>query len=330
MVLVKNNLLANTTPSARSEVPSRFYLIAQPPLLGRGGVGSRYTSAMRPLTLVVHGGAGTIRPEVEAAARAGVERALAKAWAILVAGGTAMDACEQAVVELEDDPVFDAGVGAHLNRDGYAQLDAILMNGATLQSGAVAAVERIRNPIRLARRILDVSPHSLLVGSGAERFATENGMALCDPAELVTAYQRERWTAKIAEGTPHGTVGAVALDAAGNLCAATSTGGTFFKYPGRVGDSPLIGCGCYADNEAAAVSCTGHGESIMKIVMAKTASDFVAAGQDAQSAAEAAVKMLTRRTAGTGGLIIVDRAGRPGAAFSTPQMTWAAKTSAVG
>ncbi|HET9218251.1 MAG TPA: isoaspartyl peptidase/L-asparaginase [Terriglobia bacterium] len=282
---------------------------------------------MRHLTLLVHGGAGTIRPEVETAAGAGAERALAKGWAILEAGGQAIDACEQAVIELEDDPVFDAGVGAHLNRDGYAQLDAILMDGHALQSGAVAAVERIRNPIRLARRILEKGQHSFLVGAGAEQFAVENGIPFCDPAELITPYQRRRWTDKVAETPLHGTVGAVAIDASGNLCAATSTGGTFFKHPGRVGDSPLIGCGCYADNETAAVSCTGHGESIMKIVMAKAAADFVAAGHDAQSAADAVVKLLTRRTSGTGGLIIVDRDGRAGAAFSTPHMTWAMKTS---
>jgi beta-aspartyl-peptidase (threonine type) len=281
---------------------------------------------MRDLTLVVHGGAGTIRQEVEAAARAGVERALAKGWAILEGGGTAMDACELAILELEDDPVFDAGLGAHLNREGYAQLDAIVMDGATLQSGAVAAVERLRNPIRLARRILQKGEHSLLVGAGAEQFALESGIQLCNPAELITPYERQRWSAKAAEQQAHGTVGAVAIDAAGNLCAATSTGGTFFKHPGRVGDSPLIGCGCYADNESAAVSCTGHGESIMKILMAKSAADFVAAGQDPQSAADAAVKLLSRRTSGAGGLIIVDREGRFGASFSTPHMTWAAKT----
>ena len=284
---------------------------------------------MRGLTLIVHGGAGTLRQDIEQAARDGVERALVRGWAILEAGRPAMDACEESIVELENDPVFDAGTGAHLNRDGNPQLDAILMDGATLQSGAAGAVERIRNPIRLARRILEKGQHSFLVGAGAEQFAVESGMPLCDPAELVTPFERQRWTARSAESGPHGTVGAVAIDAAGNLCAGTSTGGTFFKHPGRVGDSPLIGCGCYADNEAAAVSCTGHGESIMKIVMAKTASDFVAAGYEAQAAADAAVKLLSRRTGGAGGLIIIDRAGRFGASFSTPHMTWAAKTTGV-
>jgi len=282
---------------------------------------------MRGLTLIVHGGAGTLRPEIESAAREGVRRALAKGWSILEAGRSAIDACEEAIIEMENDPVFDAGTGAHLNRDGNAQLDAILMDGASLQSGAVGAVERIRNPIRLARRILEKGQHSFLVGEGAEQFAMEVGMPFCDPSELVTPYERQRWAARTAEPEPRGTVGAVAIDAAGNLCAGTSTGGTFFKHPGRIGDSPIIGCGCYADNETAAVSCTGHGESIMKIVMAKTAVDLVAGGHDAQSAADNAVMMLSRKTGGTGGLIIVDRAGRFGASFSTPHMTFAAKTT---
>jgi len=282
---------------------------------------------MRGLTLIVHGGAGNLRPEMEAPARAGVERALAKGWAVLEAGRPAIDACEEAVIELENDPVFDAGIGAHLNRDGYAQLDAIVMDGATLQSGAVGAVERIRNPIRLARRILEKGEHSFLVGAGAEQFAVESGIPLCDPAELITADALQRWSARAAESGRHGTVGSVALDLAGNLCAGTSTGGTFFKHPGRIGDSPIIGCGCYADNEAAGGSCTGHGESIMKIVMAKTASDLVAAGHEAQAAADAAVKLLSSRTQGAGGLIVVDYAGRFGASFSTPHMTWAAKTT---
>jgi len=285
---------------------------------------------MRRLTLIVHGGAGTLRPEIEQGAQAGVARALARGWAILEAGRPAMDACEEAIVELENDPVFDAGTGAHLNRDGNPQLDAILMDGASLQSGAVGAVERIRNPILLARRILEKGQHSFLVGPGAEQFAKEVGIPFCAPSELVTPYERERWLSRATESEPRGTVGAVAMDASGNLCAGTSTGGTFFKHPGRVGDSPLIGCGCYADNESAGVSCTGHGESIMKIVMAKAAADLVARGNEAQSAADAAVELLMRRTGGAGGIIVVDKEGRFGASFSTPNMSWAGKTTLLG
>jgi beta-aspartyl-peptidase (threonine type) len=283
---------------------------------------------MQVITLVIHGGAGTQRPEIAESARSGVERALAAGWTILESGGSAKDACEQAITLLEDDPVFDAGLGAYLNREGRAQLDAMLMDGASLKSGAVGAVERIRNPIKLARRILENSEHSFLTGAGAEQFAIQAGMPLCDPAELITPYEQQRWANKAAEGTVQGTVGAVALDAAGILCSGTSTGGTFFKHPGRIGDTPLVGCGGYADNESAAVSCTGHGESIMKVVLAKTAADFVAAGHPAQAAADAAIRVLSRKTAGSGGLILVDRTGRYGAAFSTPHMTWVAKTTA--
>jgi beta-aspartyl-peptidase (threonine type) len=278
------------------------------------------------IALVVHGGAGTIRPEVEDASKAGMERALARGWAILQSGGSGLDACEQAIVELEDDPAFNAGVGSHLNREGKAQLDAILMDGAALRAGAVAAVERIRNPIRLARLVLERGEPVLLAGAGAEAFAQECGIPLCDPADLVTPGEYERWRNR-ANSFHLGTVGAVALDSAGNLYAGTSTGGIFLKHPGRVGDSPLIGCGCFADNESAAVSCTGKGELIMKVVMAKSAADFVAAGQHPQAAAEAALNLLERKTGGKAGLILVDRAGRIGVSFSTPHMSWQGTSS---
>jgi beta-aspartyl-peptidase (threonine type) len=282
---------------------------------------------MHGLTLVVHGGAGTLRPGNEEASKQGIERALAAGWKVLESGASSLDACVCAIRLLEDDSAFDAGYGAYLNRDGRVELDAILMDGATLKSGAVAAIERVRNPILLARRILDHSEHSLLAAAGAEQFARDQGMELCDPAELVTPRERERWAEKSSEVLSQGTVGAVARDATGRLCAGTSTGGTFFKHPGRIGDTPLIGCGCYADNHTAAVSCTGHGESIMKIVMAKAAADFVATGLDAQAAAEKAVKLLADRASGSGGLIVVDSQGRAGVSFSTPHMSWAAKTA---
>jgi beta-aspartyl-peptidase (threonine type) len=240
-----------------------------------------------------------------------------------------MDACEEAIVEMEDDPVFNAGVGSRLNRDGKAQLDAILMDGATLKAGAVAVVERVRNPIRLARQVLEKSEHLLLGGPGAEAFALEHGMPLCDPTDLVTEDQLLRWRRHdepSGEGPYLGTVGAVALDLSGNLCAGTSTGGTSRKHPGRIGDSPLVGCGCFADNQSAAISCTGHGESIIKVVMAKTAADLVASGCSPQDAAEASVNLLSKRTAGEGGLIVVDRTGRIGVSFSTVHMSWAARS----
>jgi beta-aspartyl-peptidase (threonine type) len=263
-------------------------------------------------------------------------------------GGAAIDAVEAAIVALEDDPTFDAGVGSHLTRDGRVQLDAIMMDGKTLKAGAVAAVERIRNPIRLARRILEKSEHMMLVGAGAEQFATENGIPLCDPEELITEGERAAWSRCLEDshaaehhlGHEQGTVGAVALDSKGNLFAGTSTGGTCCKHSGRVGDSPLIGCGCYADSEWGGVSCTGHGEGIMKIVMAKMAVDLLSTPPDdpsalrpkpggsqaernlAQFVADACVRKLAHRVHTTGGIILLDRDGHPAGAFNTPAMAY--------
>lgn len=287
------------------------------------------------IALAVHGGAWDIPGEWVEACRAGVTRALDRGWRVLERGGSAMNAVEEAVVELENEPVFDAGLGSHLNRDGRAQLDAILMDGATLKAGAVAAVERIRNPITLASRVLEKSPHMMLVGPGAEQFAVEQRFNLCDPTELIVARESERWLRERGSGQPPGaalgdTVGAVALDAEENFAAGTSTGGTPCKYPGRVGDSPLIGCGCYADNRAGAVSCTGQGEAIMKIVMAKTVHGLLEAGEEPQAAAEKAVALLHERTQEHGGVILVGRKGRIGAAFNTSRMAYACRTSESG
>ncbi len=289
------------------------------------------TPQLRP-SLIVHGGAWTIPPEAASDCRAGCRRALDAGWKILQAGGSALDAAEAAVIVLEDDPVFDAGIGSHLNRDGRVQLDAIVMDGATLKAGAVAGVERVRNPIQLARRVLERSDHMMLAGAGAELFAVENGIPLCAPSDLVLERERQAWLRCASSeghksghhfGEHHGTVGAVAMDAAGHIIAATSTGGTCCKFPGRVGDSPLIGCGAYADAEAGGISCTGWGEAIMKIVMAKSAADFLRAGKSATEAAQAGVELLARRARGTGGLILLDRHGRPGLAFNTPNMAYA-------
>ena len=283
-------------------------------------------------SLIVHGGAWDIPDAAVTDCRSGIERALKAGREILVKGGPALDAIEAAVAVLEDDVVFDAGIGSHLNRDGCVQLDAIIMNGATLKSGAVAAVERVKNPIHLVRKVLDSSQHMLLAAAGAELFAQENGISLCDPSELIIDRERAAWL-RCREGShkaqfhfehnhQHGTVGAVARDSRGQLAAATSTGGTCCKFPGRIGDAPLIGCGCYADNEAGAVSCTGHGEAIMKIVMAKTAADLLRTGTSADAAANECVQLLARRTQSTGGLILLDRDGDPGAAFNTPSMAY--------
>jgi len=289
------------------------------------------------LALAVHGGAWHIPEDAAEACRRGCARALERGWAVLERGGSALEACEAAILELEDEPVFDAGTGSHLNRDGRVQCDAILMDGATLKAGAIAGVERLRNPVKVARLVLERSEHMMLVGPGAEQFAVEMGVPLCNPSELVIAREVELWyknkhETDVSRGhftgdAQLGTVGAVALDARGSLAAGTSTGGTACKYPGRVGDSSLIGCGCYADNRSGAVSATGYGEAIMKVVMAKAASDFLAAGLAPQAAAEKAVALLAQRTDGKGGLILLDPAGGVGAAFSTPHMAYAFRTS---
>jgi beta-aspartyl-peptidase (threonine type) len=278
---------------------------------------------------MVHGGAWNIPAELEADCRAGCARALQTGWQILAQGGSAIDAVEAAIVVLEEDPVFDAGVGSHLNADGVVQMDAILMDGETLNAGAVAAVEHIRNPIRAARCILEKGPHILLAGTGAERFAAACGIPLCEPSELIVPREKQRWEALRKQGQlrttperPGSTVGAVARDAQGRIAAGTSTGGTFGKHPGRIGDSPLVGCGCYADSESAAASATGWGESIMKIVMAKMAVDLVRAGLSPAAAALRSVHRLAERVQGSGGLILLDRLGRIGAAFNTPHMVY--------
>lgn len=276
--------------------------------------------------LIVHGGAWDIPDAAVAACREGCRRALEAGWNALEKGGSAVDAVEAAIVVLEDDPIFDAGIGSHLNRDGVVQLDAILMRGDTLKAGAVSAVERVRNPIRLARAVMEKSEHMMLVGRGAEQFAEENGLPLCDPKELIVEREATAWR-HFRDGLRPlhklgGTVGAVAMDGAGLLAAGTSTGGTCCKFPGRVGDSSLIGCGCYADNHSGAAGCTGYGEAIMKIVMAKTATDLMLRGKSAQEAAHAAIRILAERTGDRAGLILIDTQGNIGFAHNTSRMAF--------
>ena len=286
---------------------------------------------MRP-SLIVHGGAWDIPDEAVEACKEGCLRALHAGWAVLANGGHALDAVEAAITVLEDDPVFDAGYGSHLNLDGFVECDAIVMDAATLKAGSVAGLRRIKNPIQAARAVLEKSAHMMLIGEGAEKFAFEQGIPLCDPLDLISAAEREAWercrvdshAAEHHRGHEQGTVGAVALDDQGRLFAATSTGGTCCKLPGRVGDSPLIGCGCYADGETGAVSSTGYGEAIMRVVLAKTACDFLRpAASTPARAAQAAMQLLAKRGRGTGGLILLDKNGNPGCAFNTPRMAYA-------
>jgi len=312
-------------------------------------------------TLLVHGGAWAIPSNAAAAHLAGVRNALESGYALLSRGASAVDAVEAAVTVLEDDPTFDAGCGSFLTSDGRVQLDALLMDGGRMKAGGVACVERLRNPIQAARLVLEKSQHVYFVGSGAEQFAHSHGMALIDNAELVLDRERERLahtklreaagltddtfsgpeagihpvlhddkspeTAAPAHLDSHDTVGAVALDAHGNLAAATSTGGTLNKTPGRVGDSSLIGCGCYADNLSAAVSLTGWGEPIMKLVLGKWATDRVAAGTAPEIAAREAIAYLYSRLGGHGGIILLGPNGRFGLAHNTPAMAWGLATN---
>jgi L-asparaginase / beta-aspartyl-peptidase len=297
--------------------------------------------------LVVHGGAWAMPDEMVGAHIRGVSNALAAGWRVLERGGSALDAVEEAVVIMEDDETFDAGRGSFLNREGKVQLDALIMDGSTLRAGGVGCVERLRNPIRAARKILSESPHVYFVGEGAEKFAAEHGVDLCRNEELIIPRELERlrkYQAAVAErdasqdgndlfaptghdaAISHDTVGAVALDRNRNLAAATSTGGTLNKAPGRLGDSSLIGCGCYADRESAAASTTGWGEPIMKLVLAKWTVDRIAAGNLPEWSAQEAMNYLKQRVNGHGGIIVLDPSGHIGIAHNTPRMAWAFKT----
>jgi beta-aspartyl-peptidase (threonine type) len=405
------------------------------------------TSPFRDPILLVHGGAWAIPGDAAEAHESGVRKALEAGFAILSRGGSAIDAVEAAVTVLEDDPTFDAGRGSFLTSDGRVQLDALLMDGGRMKAGGVACVERLRNPIKAARLVLEESPHVYFVGTGAEDFAAAHGMPLISNRELVLprevqrlALAQLRHAAGLADNTfsgledenashskeipahilhddkspetafrfhsllhndnpskafldqeknqsarkhesghdfsraenaqkgdgasarergkhesghdfsraenaekrdgalapgqkpsspghdSHDTVGAIALDGHGNLAAGTSTGGTLNKTPGRVGDSSLIGCGCYADNLSAAVSLTGWGEPIMKLVLGKWATDRVTAGTPPEIAAREAISYLYNRLGGHGGIILLGPDGRFGLAHNTPGMAWGLAT----
>lgn len=300
--------------------------------------------------LVIHGGAGTIlksqmTPEKEAAYQKSLNDALAKGAAILNNGGSALDAVEASVKTLEDNPLFNAGKGAVFTNDGKNELDAAIMNGKTLEAGSVAGVKTIKNPIGAARAVMEKSPHVMMTGEGAERFAQQQGIEIVDPSYFFT---EDRWKglqkAKLEDSTKmqmdhadtadkaglkqpgnkdykYGTVGAVALDQYGNLAAATSTGGMTNKKFGRVGDAPIIGAGTYANNKTVAISGTGWGEYFIRLVMAKTISDMMEFGHMKLKAA--ADEMIMKRLpalGGDGGLIAVDKKGNIAMPFCTDGM----------
>ncbi|HYX34879.1 MAG TPA: isoaspartyl peptidase/L-asparaginase [Oligoflexus sp.] len=296
----------------------------------------------------VHGGAWDIPQSLKEAHRAGVVAAYDYAVSRLQSGKDPMDTIVEVLGILEDDPVFDAGSGSFLNEHGVVELDAAVMEGAGLRAGAVAALGSFPNPSRIARAVMDCTDHVLLVGTGAEDFAMSQGFRKVDISVLVHEREITAHRAWLASGKPdaktffsnpetksrsgpepdrRGTVGVVlgVKNKTGHFClfSGTSTGGTPGKKAGRVGDVPLVGCGIYADNEGAAVSCTGWGEGLTRIVAAKSVSQRVTAGQHPQQAIEAVLQEMWRRTGGRGGIIAVDREGRCGAAFSTPDMAFA-------
>jgi beta-aspartyl-peptidase (threonine type) len=272
--------------------------------------------------IVVHGGAGDWNNTGESLveARRACEEAAAAGRAILARGGSALDAVEAAVNILEDCPVLDAGRGSYPNAEGFIEMDALIMDGRDLSLGAIAAIQRVRHPISLARRVMLDSGHHLLVGPGAELFADSIGFPRCDVSELLVSDSPATDSRPEPSAALGDTVGAVALDSHGNLAAATSTGGTRHKRPGRVGDSPLVGCGAYADNWTAGVSATGYGEALMRVVISKRVCDLVGTGLSAAAACAAAIRLLEERTGGDGGLIAVDARGQVGFAFNTRAM----------
>ncbi|TMD92313.1 MAG: hypothetical protein E6I76_17330 [Chloroflexi bacterium] len=264
--------------------------------------------------LIVHGGAGD-RPVAERPpTQAAVEAALEAGWAV-IAGG-ALAAAVAAVRLMEDAPLLNAGLGACLNADGVAELDAAVMLGDGLRAGAVGAVRDVRHPVDLAREVMEEGRHVLLVGEGASRFAAERGVERCDPEVFVAAR-------RAGEAAPSGdTVGAVARDSGGGLAVAVSTGGLAGKRPGRIGDSPLVGAGLYADADAGAACATGVGEGFIRTVLCHRAVERLASGA-AAAVAEECLELLARRAGGRGGLIVLGREGAPAAAWNTPHMAWA-------
>ena len=266
----------------------------------------------------MHGGAGAISEDDDPVAIAAGCLAAARAGqAVLAAGGSALDAVIAAVVVMEDDPQFNAGLGSMLTARGEGEMGASVMRGADGAAGAVGCLTGVKHPMLLARRVMERTPHVLLVGAGAREFAVEQGVPLLPPGALVTERARARWEKK---RTALGTVGAVARDAKGHVAAATSTGGTALKRPGRIGDTPLIGCGTYADDALGACSCTGLGEAIIKATLARQAVETLSGGSNPDAVARKLVEVDLKRYGVGGGLIVVNAKGRIGFAFNTPRM----------
>ena len=277
--------------------------------------------------LVIHGGAGTIlkknmSPEKEAAYTEKLKEALTTGYKILDSGGTSLDAINAVINIMEDSPLFNAGKGAVLTEKGEAELDASIMEGKTLAAGAVAGVKHIKNPINLARLVMEKSPHVMMIGDGAEEFAKQNNYELVDNKYFIT---EERWQQylkmKESQDEKHGTVGCVALDKSGNLAAGTSTGGMMMKKFGRVGDAPIIGAGTYANNNTCSVSATGHGEYFIRLGVARDISSLMEyKNYSLQQAADEVINVKLTKLGGTGGVIAIDKNGNVTMPFNTEGM----------
>lgn len=305
----------------------------------------KFTSATDTFVLVIHGGAGSLRrgqlsPEREQMYLNGLNRAIAVGYNILARGGTAMDAVERVIMTLENDSIFNAGKGAVFADNGMNELDASIMDGKTLNAGAVAGVTTVKNPILAARYVMEKSPHVMLAREGAEQFAQLNGCSIVKPEYFWTTSTRNSYINQhkkkdngVDKGKKsmllqpnnqdekYGTVGAVALDVHGNLAAGTSTGGMSNKKYGRIGDSPIIGAGTYADNNSCAVSCTGWGEYYIRLALAKSVCDRVElAGMSVNEAVNEMIYDKLQNLGGDGGIIAVDKHGNISIEFNTAGM----------
>jgi len=294
---------------------------------------------LRP-AIVVHGGAGIWPSARHEHALEGVEEAVTRGYFLLKKGATSLKAVEEATISMEDNPVFNAGVGSYLNLKGEVEMDASIMDGRTLRAGAVALVKSFKNPVSLARLVMEKTDHVFVAGVGAEKLGELYGLQRANPTDRGRLEDWKKLKSQLLSGKMKNlpmtlkllrehpeieieTVGAIAIDKNGNVAAATSTGGTALKFPGRIGDTPLVGCGSYADNECGAASATGVGEGAIRLVLAKTACDIMSRGVVAQKGAEEAVRLENMRIGLPIGIITIDMKGNIGAAHSTPNMCWA-------
>ncbi|NOX82820.1 MAG: isoaspartyl peptidase/L-asparaginase [Alphaproteobacteria bacterium] len=306
-------------------------------ILTLGSVAAAQDTAALPVTIVIHGGAGALAPgrytpAKEAQFIAKLNEALDAGYAILEDGGAALDAVEAAIVTMEDSPLFNSGKGAVFTRDGKNELDASIMDGATLNAGAVTGVTTVKNPIRLAREVMENSVHVMFAGNGADKFAEQQGLEIVEPEYFYTEHrwksyeealkrEKEQKDSAISHDFKYGTVGAVALDASGNLAAGTSTGGMTLKNFGRVGDTPIIGAGTFADNKSCAVSSTGHGEYFIRLTIARDICAQVEyAGKTVEDAAKDVIHGRLETLGGGGGVIVLGADGAFAMVFNTPGM----------